>query len=87
MFSKKEPTTEGLMKSVVSLFILFILMFSSKGFAVDEKSVAPAIDASFSEQLALYPFPHDIEGKPSRFVYLRKLLEISSGSCWAPPES
>jgi len=84
-----------------SIFILFILMFSSKSFAVDvkvaaanentvalgvktvavgESSVTPALNATFPAKLALYPFPVDIEGKPSRFAYLRKLLEISSGA-------
>ena len=68
------------MKTVLHLLtqIIMLLMtcFMFQSAVADSNAVNPALQ----EQLKTLPLPDSIEGKPPRFAYVRKLLEISSGA-------
>jgi hypothetical protein len=64
--------------AVVTVFSL--LLFGQCAFAQENADTVEEVTLSFQAQLLQLPFPEDISGKPSRFGYLRKLLEISSGA-------
>lgn len=68
------------MKTVLHLLTLIIALsmscLVSESLAEDSNAVNPALQ----KQLKALPLPDDIQGKPPRFAYVRKLLEISSGA-------
>lgn len=68
------------MKTVLHLLTftiaLSVSLFASERLAANANRVNPALE----KQLKTFPLPENIEGKPPRFAYVRKLLEISSGA-------
>ena len=69
------------MNKSVYISILLAFVFSSNSSAVTATPVTfSQLDPAFQAQIEKFPFPDDFSGKPSRFAYLRKLLEVSSGA-------
>lgn len=68
------------MKTALHLLTIIIALsmtcFVSESMAADPNTVNPELE----KQLKTLPFPENIKGKPPRFAYVRKLLEISSGA-------
>lgn len=60
--------------TLIITLLMTCLTFQSA--AADSIAVNPVLE----EQLITLPLPDSIEGKPPRFAYVRKLLEISSGA-------
>ncbi|WP_206485967.1 hypothetical protein [Thalassotalea sp. G2M2-11] len=48
--------------------------------ALAKQGETEPFNTTLQVKLEQYPFPEDISGKPSRFTFLRKLLEVSSGA-------
>ncbi len=62
-------------------FILLALLTSFQcNLAWASSSEQVSLNPALQAQLKSLPLPEDISGKPPRFAYLRKLLEISSGA-------
>lgn len=61
--------------------IILSLVFYSFSLSVEAKSSGTAVvNPELMEKLQDYPLPDDIAGKPPRFAFLKKLLDISSGA-------
>jgi len=66
------------MNKSVCVVLILNLMICGLSEAKQSRTIRP--NAQLEVLLQPYPFPEDIAGKPSRFNYLRKLLEVSSGA-------
>lgn len=66
------------MKSFYIFFMSLMLFWCS--LSVQAESAGTTINPELLNLLKPYPLPDDIEGKPPRFVFLKKLLDISSGA-------
>jgi len=76
VFNQPEVTMP---KSIYCILLVMVISFQSNfvlAAAPEQTSLNPQLQA----QLKSLPLPDDISGKPPRFAYLRKLLEISSGA-------
>lgn len=76
VFNQPEVTMP---KSIYCILLVMVISFQSNfvlAAAPEQASLNPQLQA----QLKSLPLPDDISGKPPRFAYLRKLLEISSGA-------
>lgn len=63
----------------INIMCLLVMATMSSQLAAEESTVAN-INPQLQAQLQDLSYPQDMTGKPSRFTYLRKLLEISSGA-------
>lgn len=68
-------------KLIILLVVIQLIIAGTNQFAtVNAASNDVAIHPDLKAKLSDIPFPDALEGKPPRFNYLRKLLEISSGA-------
>lgn len=68
------------MKTVIHLLTIIIALSMTACVSESIAAESQAINPELEKQLKDLPLPENIEGKPPRFAYLRKLLEISSGA-------
>lgn len=68
------------MKTVKHLLTILIVLSMTAHVSISMAADSQALNPDLQEQLKDLPLPDNIEGKPPRFAYLRKLLEISSGA-------
>jgi hypothetical protein len=68
------------MRTVINLLTIIIALSMTVSMSESEAAEAQGIPPDLEKRLINLPLPENIAGKPPRFAYLRKLLEISSGA-------